>query len=513
MSIYSEICLDDSSSLSFDIYDSSEIKSDLINPNIKFTKTFYLACKITNKYELIIISIKKIDNCIYIYKVVNNSTTLVKTVDLPDIYNTGNRDNDKKNNILLYNLIKVSSDWTTISIPTGHHMMLCNTKSIIAEDIDFIKIPFEPNIIQEATKFTIYVHSDNIVILYQKDNNIFLYSSYDINHTVNIVNIFDIIEEKNYDLFYFSENGKYISYWSEIENKMCVYSIFTKVKTIINLDIHKIFSKKWLISDDGKLLFNRGDKSLIIISRFGQLDITDKFKLDNCQLNQKSNLFMLKTFTLYSNIETYTIVLWNRVSRYYTLIGIIENQQENKQYATNMYRINYTIPKDNIKSSIHTNGNIYIYKTPESTTINDIRIFFHIPIIRYICTDILTKYEFDKNTDILGVNLTLGNMCKIPKEYPITKNLCKIFTPLHENSRFVIDTYNTIYLDILDNGKKKLDVISVVLYMLEDLQNIDILFETLKKDRHYLSKTYLIFEYMKDIYDYICGYNTKDPLI
>ena len=507
--MYSEICLDESSSISYDIQDNTNLKKinfrANIDTNTTFVKTFHIAVKINDKYELLIINVKRIDNCIYVYKIFNNVTKLLKTIDLTEEYNTGNNDIDTRNNILLYKLIKVSHDWKTLTIPTGTHIMLCSTQSIFNNDINYEKIQFNKQIIENISKYKFFAYADRIMILYEKHNSVFLYTS-NYASSVDLYEIFNLdhLDHLVIDMFYFSENGKFISYYSDIKQKMFIYSVLclnNKIQTSINLDGK--FSNKWLISDDGKLLLNRNNDCIFIVSKYGKLSITNNID----DLKSKSCVVMLKSVALYPNIETYTLVLWNRVLQRYTLIGIVVNPVEHKQITTNMYRINYNVK--NNKTSIHTNGNIYVYKDDKTTTINDIKIFFHIPLIRYICSNILERYEFNENTEILGSVLTIGNMTSTAN-CAVTNNLCKLFTPLQDQGRFIIDTFNNINIEILDNGKKKLDVVNVVLYIFEDLQNIDILFEKLKKDKHYLSKVYLIFEYMKDIYNYISDYNIPD---
>ncbi len=162
--MYSEICLDESSSISYDIQDNTNLKKinfrANIDTNTTFVKTFHIAIKINDKYELLIINVKRIDNCIYVYKIFNNVTKLLKTIDLTEEYNTGNNDIDTQNNILLYKLIKVSHDWKTLTIPTGTHIMLCSTQSIFNNDINYEKIQF--NIIENISRYKFFAYSDRI---------------------------------------------------------------------------------------------------------------------------------------------------------------------------------------------------------------------------------------------------------------------------------------------------------------------------------------------------------------
>jgi hypothetical protein len=266
------------------------------------------------------------------------------------------------------------------------------------------------------------------------------------------------------------------------------------IPNIPNLHIHS----KLLVSNDGKILLIRTNNKIGILSEYGYIN------LDNIIDCLKTTLITLKIIYLCDK-KYYTIISWDNTLCCYSIIGIIICENENKQYITNKHRIKYILKDPDSKLS--TNGYIYIYisKKLSLLKINDISYSLTIPIIHYICNDLLSRYNF--NTPLCKT-LIIGNMSRINKEN-LSNNLMKILTPLQEDNKFIIDTYSSIYVEILEY-KKKLDVITIILYMIDNLSNIDIIFDKLKHDQHYLSKVYLILEYIMDIYTYICDYTIKD---
>lgn len=503
MSIYSEIDLNDSSSVSHDIRDTTDLQkinfSNTTNTSeIKFVKTYHVACKINDRYELLILNVKRIDNCIYLYRVSNNKQKLLKTIDIRN-----NHENDDRNNLILCDLVKMSPDWSVMSIPSGKYILLIDVKSIWDEDPDCVQVPFDKNIIDKSTRHNVYIYRDRIMMLCEQKKKeggeIMIYIS---NH-VKPINVVEYFGKKiKYDFIHVSENGNCVMYYSKSENLIKILSLSNRKLSMIELGEIK-YSNRWLVSDDGQVLFNRDTKRMVIITKYGTIDVTKKID------HSESSLIMLKKVNIYPDVDTYTLVSWDRVTGRYTLVGLVLNVANSSQNITEMYRINYNV-QARCGSSIHMNGNIYIYRKKNRTKINDISMFFHIPIVRYMCDDILTRYKFGPNDEVIGPTLLIGNMIRT-REGNVTSNLRKIFTPLQEHSRFIIDNYTNIHIIILDNSKKKLDVINVVMYMFDDLTNIEALFDILKRDKLYLSKVYLIFEYMKDIYNYISDYNVDDP--
>ena len=474
MSVYNEILLDDTNSMSYNICTNT-------NTYLMKDKLFF----IKNNDELIILNITICDKCIYIYRIYTNnlqSKKLLKTFDI-----TFQSDDIDANNLYLYlySLIKISSDWKIISIPIDKYILLID---VITMNIK--KIPFD---LKLKNKYIFYLYCDHFIIPYEKNNKTYIYVS-------NLKS--KLICDCKFDDIYISENGNYICYL--INNTIRIINLSYKLKnknkySEIKLDNFKTFNKKskWLISNDGKLLLNRYGNNINIVTNIGNIDITSEID------NSKSSLITLKSVKLYNDIQTYTIISWNYELSRYTIIGIVIDNNIN---ITNVYHINYKL-KDYIYK-LYTNGYTYIYVNKNDIKINDIRMSLHIPIIRYMCYDILKNYKYNENTKLQSKKILIGNISKINEEY-INENLRKIFTPLQENNKFIIDTYNSIHIIIIDTneiGNKKLDVISTVLLIFEDILNIELLFNIIKKDKQYLSKVYLILEYMRDIYNYIKEY-------
>jgi hypothetical protein len=465
MSVYNEIILDDTNSMSYDICTNTNY---LMKDKLFFIK---------NNDELIILNIKICNNCIYIYNL--KSKKILKTFDITFEIDT---DIDK-----LYSLIKISSDWKVISIPIEKYILLLDVNTMNVKKIIF-------NFYILKNKYIFYLYSEHFIITYEKENKTYIYVS-----NLKSELIFDYCK---LDKIYISENGNYICYL--INNTIKIISLYTKNNNEIKLEKFLPFivneKSKWLISNDGKLLLSRNGNNINIVSNIGYIDITNKID------NSKSSLITLKSVKLYNDSQTYAIISWNYELSRYTIIGIIIDNNIN---ITNVYHINYKL-KDYIYK-LYTNGYTYIYVNKNDIKINDIRMSLHIPIIRYMCCDILKKYKYDENNKLQSKKILIGNISKINEEY-ISDNLRKIFTPLQENNKFIIDTYNSIHIIILDTNDtnntniKKLDVISTVLFIFEDILNIELLFNIIKKDKHYLSKVYLILEYMKDIYNYINEY-------
>lgn len=498
--------------ISYDIKDSSDMDSINFKNTfgVKFIKTFYITSKKTKKtneshQKLVIINVKLINNCIYAYRIDNGKRHLIKVVTV------GKCSNHK----LLFNLVKLNSDWTTLSIPTSSHIYLIDLSQIFKGIFHEKRIRFDVNKLSDMN-YLLSVYPDNITIikfsytgtlllkLYEKNKKII-----DINDKMNIK-----IGSINFDNTSISDNGAYVL----IHDSNCIKILDVLTEQIVRMDLtiktSNIYSKKWLISDDGRVLINKNKVSLVAIVNTGESwelnDLT--YYIPKYSMIYSHLSIMLREINLYKKIITHSIIIRNNVTRKHNLMGIIIDGASVSSSVTNSLDLkDLTFPVDGYKLS--TNGKIQIYRNriTGDTKINDIHLSMYIPIIRSICDNILKQIDVsifpaDRKDDIIICNPTSAKKSKL------TNTLKKIFFSVTTSNTFVIRAQNLLTTPILDNYKgDTLDILDIIVSILGDLDNVNKLLCIIKNDELFMSKSRLVIDMLKEVYETIIDKPINTP--
>jgi len=486
------------------------------NANIQFIKFYHIAIPPNNKY--VILSIKCINNVIYIYQIDNKVNTLLHLHSIT-------RDKSVNYEYICTN-IKINNKWNKLSLLDGDTLCIYDIQSLIGGKIinNYIKLNNTNNTNNTDTLIDMYLYNDKVIRMYGKKNKNrcesivilleILYTNSDKNMSIILDNI--IIQN-----IVISNNGDFMMY-PKNKDCMCIYSLKDLTKFTLSCDdTDGSDNSKWLLSDDGDIIVRKIEQTLnIIILDKKKGKVYTSTSLDTSEYSNKNSV-MLATTRLGNNIMN-TILLWDRSDYTFYLWGVV-NYNGDHIGISNRIQIKPRYTDIPLKTS--TNGKLFVNMYKDRVDIIDITYLIPFPCITQWCEILYTKIKKQTNP-ILSNNMLIGNMTSL-KNQRLTEKLIYILDPLVTDNKIIMDTHDTLTVPIIEqsNNMKNCSNINNIICSDSDLDSVDLfftilhnasatfnIFNSLYGDELYNVKVSMFFSLLSDILSLLLKDNTSDSV-
>ena len=478
------------------------------NANIQFIKSYHISIPPNNKY--MVLSIKCIDNIIYIYQIDNKVNTLLH------LHNIAR--NKPVNYEYICKNIKINNKWNKLSLLDGDTLCIYDIHSLIGGKIvnNYIKLN---NTKDTDTLIDMYLYNYKVLRTYgnkNKNRNESIVTLIEILHTDSDKNISVVLDNVVIQNIVISNNGDFMMYPTN-KDCMCIYSLKDLTKFTLRCD-NGSYNSKWLLSDDGNVIVRKIEHILdVIILDKEKGKVYTPVNLDTSEYSDKNSV-MLATTRIGENVMN-TILLWDRLDYTFYLWGVV-NYNGNHISISNRIQIKPHTSDIPLKTS--TNGKLFVNIYKDRVDIIDITYLIPFPCIIQCCEIIYAKIK-KQTTPVLSNNMLIGNMTSL-KNQRLTEKLIYILDPLVADNKIIMETHDTLTVPIIEKSNNTYNN-SNIIHTYTDLDSVDLfftilhntsttlsIFNSLRNDELYNVKVNMFFSLLADILSSLLKDNTSDSV-